>query len=266
MVLSHGLDVVEDALIEKNLTNKGFNCGMMTRQEARDAARLQIGDTGLIDCVLILMDNVLVGGLLVNKSTRISDVYEDPDLLYRNVLKGSPASGQIRVAVQKPSVPLKEWHWRSSGVLLVVKPPNHEIFQFIDMETGASSQHEYPDWTDWEIIGSDFIGWILMRNGSQLSLFNVINEETETLPGIQRGLGRYSKGCFRRGPTLVFIIDVSQLGTRLFKYSHGAWVLYLIPDRYRTPVENIILGHDDKFYWLRRGRIYCWSVDHLVVN
>lgn len=72
--LEYVAHVVVDALKEKKVANKGFNCGM-TRQEARDAAQLQIGDTGLIDYVPKSMNNVVVGGLVVrrtvNKSTRI---------------------------------------------------------------------------------------------------------------------------------------------------------------------------------------------------
>ena len=40
-------EVVVDALREKIATNGGYNCGM-SRQEVRDAARMRIGDTGLI--------------------------------------------------------------------------------------------------------------------------------------------------------------------------------------------------------------------------
>ncbi|KAH7849367.1 hypothetical protein Vadar_016836 [Vaccinium darrowii] len=137
--LEYVADVVVDALREKKLTNKGVNC-MMTRQEVRDAARLQIGDTGLIDYVLKSMKNVVVGGLIVrhnvNKSTRISeftieelgndsrvdspeqetevlhkpvpppaflpgiDVYKDVHFLYRNVLMGYRSSEQIGLAAQ----------------------------------------------------------------------------------------------------------------------------------------------------------------------
>lgn len=72
--LEYVANVVVDALKEKRATNKAVNAGM-TRQEARDAARLHIGDTGLIDYVLKSMNNVVVGGLVVrramNPSTRV---------------------------------------------------------------------------------------------------------------------------------------------------------------------------------------------------
>ncbi|KAI8536548.1 hypothetical protein RHMOL_Rhmol10G0265900 [Rhododendron molle] len=137
--LEHVADVVAHALKEKKVANKGFNCGM-TRQEARDAARLQIGDTGLIDYVLKSMNNVVVGGLVirrnVNRSTGILefsieegrsdsqvhdteqeleavhkpvlppafspgiDVYKDVDFVYRNVLTGYPVSQRIVLAAQ----------------------------------------------------------------------------------------------------------------------------------------------------------------------
>ncbi|KAL8248864.1 hypothetical protein R6Q59_005732 [Mikania micrantha] len=53
--------VVVNALKEKK------NCGM-SRQEARDTARLHIGDTGLIDYVLKSMNNVIVGGYVVRRA------------------------------------------------------------------------------------------------------------------------------------------------------------------------------------------------------
>ncbi|EYU30865.1 hypothetical protein ABFS82_08G214100 [Erythranthe guttata] len=60
-------EVIVDALLEKKAG--------MTRQEARDAARVHIGDTGLIDHVLKVMDNVVVGNFVVrrsvNRSTKI---------------------------------------------------------------------------------------------------------------------------------------------------------------------------------------------------
>ncbi|XP_060183792.1 PHD finger protein MALE MEIOCYTE DEATH 1 [Lycium barbarum] len=68
-------DVIVDALREKReATNRFGSCGM-SRQEARDAARLHIGDTGLIDYVLKSMNNVIVGGYVVrravNRATRV---------------------------------------------------------------------------------------------------------------------------------------------------------------------------------------------------
>lgn len=49
-------EVIVEALKEKKAANNVCSCGM-TRQEARDAARLHIGDTGLIDHVLKVMKN-----------------------------------------------------------------------------------------------------------------------------------------------------------------------------------------------------------------
>ncbi|KAL6959625.1 hypothetical protein U1Q18_039779 [Sarracenia purpurea var. burkii] len=72
--LEYTANVIVEALKEKKATNNSANAGM-TRQEARDAARLHIGDTGLIDYVLKSMNNVIVGGMVVrravNPSTRV---------------------------------------------------------------------------------------------------------------------------------------------------------------------------------------------------
>ncbi|KAK1361841.1 PHD domain-containing protein [Heracleum sosnowskyi] len=67
-------EVVVDALKEKKAANGGHNCGM-SRQEVRDAARMRIGDTGLIDYMLKSMNNVIVGRYIVcrdvNPQTRV---------------------------------------------------------------------------------------------------------------------------------------------------------------------------------------------------
>ncbi|CAM8954704.1 unnamed protein product [Rhodiola kirilowii] len=73
--LEYTAQVVVDALKQKKEEN-GHKCGGgMTRQELRDAARMHIGDTGLLDYVLKSMNNVIVGSYLVrravNPTTRI---------------------------------------------------------------------------------------------------------------------------------------------------------------------------------------------------
>ena len=62
-----------NALQEKK--ERDFSHGGMTRQDVRDAARLHIGDTGLLDYVLKSLNNVIVGNHIVcravNPTTRI---------------------------------------------------------------------------------------------------------------------------------------------------------------------------------------------------
>ncbi|XP_059639747.1 PHD finger protein MALE MEIOCYTE DEATH 1-like [Cornus florida] len=130
-------NVIVNAIKEKKASNS-FSNGGMTRQEARDAARLLIGDTGMIDFVLKSMNNVIVGGYIVhravNPSTRLLefsiqeigndvqvdeeprpvivpeplprsdiipgiDVYSDLSYLYTNVLLGHPES-VVKLAVE----------------------------------------------------------------------------------------------------------------------------------------------------------------------
>ncbi|KAL3845091.1 hypothetical protein ACJIZ3_002494 [Penstemon smallii] len=85
--LEHVAEVIVDALKEKKSANSISNWGM-TRQEARDAARLHIGDTGLIDHVLKSMNNVIIGNYIVrravNRSTRILE-YTIQDLKKGNI-------------------------------------------------------------------------------------------------------------------------------------------------------------------------------------
>ncbi|XAR73574.1 hypothetical protein NMG60_11007585 [Bertholletia excelsa] len=137
--LEYAANVIVNALKEKRALSKYSNAGM-TRQEARDAARLHIGDTGLIDYVLKSMNNVVVGGQIVrravNPSTRVleytiqesgkdevqindlepereteivrpsptlipgSDVYKDMAYLYRNILVEYPGSELVKMAAQ----------------------------------------------------------------------------------------------------------------------------------------------------------------------
>ncbi|KAK7300663.1 hypothetical protein RJT34_11511 [Clitoria ternatea] len=71
--LEFAAQVIVDALKENKAVQSGS--GGMTRQDVRDAARLHIGDTGLLDYVLKSLNNVIVGSYvvrrMVNPSTRI---------------------------------------------------------------------------------------------------------------------------------------------------------------------------------------------------
>ncbi|XP_027333697.1 PHD finger protein MALE MEIOCYTE DEATH 1 [Abrus precatorius] len=136
--LEFAAQVIVDALKENKAVKSGS--GGMTRQDVRDAARLHIGDTGLLDYVLKSLNNVIVGNYvvrrMVNPSTRIleytihelgkgfkaaeqehevmahvdqqvesswvpcSDVYSDVLYLYKNVLLGYPDSETVDLAVQ----------------------------------------------------------------------------------------------------------------------------------------------------------------------
>ncbi|XP_061352574.1 PHD finger protein MALE MEIOCYTE DEATH 1-like [Gastrolobium bilobum] len=71
--LEFAAQVIVDVLKEHKAAQSG-SCGM-TRQDVRDASRLHIGDTGLLDYVLKSLNNVIVGNFVVlrkvNPSTRI---------------------------------------------------------------------------------------------------------------------------------------------------------------------------------------------------
>ncbi|CAJ1970876.1 unnamed protein product [Sphenostylis stenocarpa] len=71
--LEFAAQVIVDALKENKAVKPAS--GGMARQDVRDAARLHIGDTGLLDYVLKSLNNVIVGNYvvrrMVNPSTRI---------------------------------------------------------------------------------------------------------------------------------------------------------------------------------------------------
>ena len=76
----YAAQIILNALKEKkenkfSLIVRWFIQLRMSRQEVRDAARLHIGDTGLLDYVLKSMNNVIVGSHIVcravNPSTRV---------------------------------------------------------------------------------------------------------------------------------------------------------------------------------------------------
>ncbi|KAK3039344.1 hypothetical protein RJ639_028744 [Escallonia herrerae] len=156
--LEYTANVIVDALKEKKVANKSSNGGNgsgMIRQEARDAARQHIGDTGLIDHVLKAMNNVIVGGYIVrravNPSTRVLeftiqevgnddqvepereivtepiqapavapgvDVYSDVYYLYSDVLLGYPDSEVVELAVQTildSKQFVKDWPFRDEA-------------------------------------------------------------------------------------------------------------------------------------------------------
>nr|XP_023897065.1 PHD finger protein MALE MEIOCYTE DEATH 1-like [Quercus suber]POE55257.1 phd finger protein male meiocyte death 1 [Quercus suber] len=134
--LEFAAEVIVDALKEKKA--ESFCHSGMTRQDLRDAARLHIGDTGLLDYVLKSMNNVIVGSHVVcrtvNPTTRIleysihelrhgvkvsepeaenfpeplpapalvpgNDVYSDVVYLYKNVLLDYPGSHLVELATQ----------------------------------------------------------------------------------------------------------------------------------------------------------------------
>ncbi|EEF28910.1 PHD finger protein MALE MEIOCYTE DEATH 1 [Ricinus communis] len=65
--LEYTAGVIVDALKAKKKADK-YSHGGMTRQDVRDAARMHIGDTGLLDYVLKSMNNVIIGGHVVRRA------------------------------------------------------------------------------------------------------------------------------------------------------------------------------------------------------
>ncbi|VVA94218.1 unnamed protein product [Arabis nemorensis] len=61
------LEFAADVIVESLKQMKTLKQNGMTRQDVRDAARLHIGDTGLLDYVLKSMNNVVVGNVLVRR-------------------------------------------------------------------------------------------------------------------------------------------------------------------------------------------------------
>lgn len=142
-------EVIVDALKEKKAACN-FSSGVMNRQEVRDAARLQVGDTGLIDYVLKSMNNVSIGGYVVRRSvnrltrkleytieeakngTRVqtetaldmveascivpgNDVYGDVFYMYSHVILSYPKSDMVKYAVRTVldgKCFVKEWPFR----------------------------------------------------------------------------------------------------------------------------------------------------------
>ncbi|PIA59751.1 hypothetical protein AQUCO_00400567v1 [Aquilegia coerulea] len=129
--LLYAAEVIVDALKEKK---RG-----MSRQEVRDAARLCIGDTGLLDFVIKSINNHIVGDYLVQRTVHHStkvleftvqqisgdtlteqdeeettstfspdatsnspdvDVYCDLEYLYEHILEQYPKSGLLELAIQ----------------------------------------------------------------------------------------------------------------------------------------------------------------------
>lgn len=64
--LESAAEVIVNALLEKKAEKFGHDG--MSRQEVRDAARMQIGDTGLLDYVLKSMNNVIVADHIVRRA------------------------------------------------------------------------------------------------------------------------------------------------------------------------------------------------------
>ncbi|CAI9110277.1 OLC1v1010271C2 [Oldenlandia corymbosa var. corymbosa] len=97
-------NVIVEALKKKQAENN-FLRPLMNRQEVRDAARQQIGDTGLIDYVLKSLNNVVVGDYIVkrmvNKTTRKLEYMIEE---VKNTNKGVSGSGRTpQMTVSNPS-------------------------------------------------------------------------------------------------------------------------------------------------------------------
>ncbi|KAF8010046.1 hypothetical protein BT93_J0881 [Corymbia citriodora subsp. variegata] len=132
--MEQAAEVIVNALLEARGEKSG--CTGMSRQDVRDAARLHIGDTGLIDNVLKILNNVIIGGYIVrravNPSTRIleytihefdggreppeqlvgHDVYKDMAKVYSTVFLNYPTSDSVRSAAQvllDSKYFMKEW-------------------------------------------------------------------------------------------------------------------------------------------------------------
>lgn len=133
--LEYAAEVIVKALEEKKSDKSSHGGNGMTRQEVRDAARLHIGDTGLLDYVLKSLNNVIVGNQMVrravNPKTRIleytihelrngvqlteeqestqnsepistpgNDIYSDVLCLYRIIFLDYPESEMVELATQ----------------------------------------------------------------------------------------------------------------------------------------------------------------------
>ncbi|KAK3421428.1 hypothetical protein EUGRSUZ_G02081 [Eucalyptus grandis] len=130
--LEHAAKIIVNTLKEHQADVKGHKS--MSRQELRDAVRLYIGDTGLIDFVIKNIDNTIVGSQIVRRkmnpqtktlvftvqevgkeekledrnSLRLCspvveqefDIYEDLLCLYENILFGYPDSHPVSLATQ----------------------------------------------------------------------------------------------------------------------------------------------------------------------
>ncbi|XP_061357149.1 PHD finger protein MALE MEIOCYTE DEATH 1-like [Gastrolobium bilobum] len=169
--LEFAAQVIVDALKENKAAKSG-SCGM-TRQEVRDAARLHIGDTGLLDYVLKSLNNVIVGNFVVrrkvNPSTHIleytihelgnefkaleppgvmavvesswvpgNDVYNDVFYLYKNVLLGYPDSEPMDLVAQTILDSrhfVKEWALRDEMGQHVLKFICHLKGNFMDTKS-----------------------------------------------------------------------------------------------------------------------------------
>ncbi|KAG8383670.1 hypothetical protein BUALT_Bualt04G0038000 [Buddleja alternifolia] len=160
--LEHVAEVIVEALKEKRYANNVCSCGM-TRQEARDAARLHIGDTGLIDHVLKVMNNVIVGNYVVrravNRCTKILEysiqdlegkkeiylskcpesvqtlnsgpgrsILSDVYYLYTNLLMGCSNDSSVQMILHSKNF-VKEWPFRDE---------NDDLLRFVCRLTTSS--------------------------------------------------------------------------------------------------------------------------------
>ncbi|XP_022766322.1 PHD finger protein MALE MEIOCYTE DEATH 1 [Durio zibethinus] len=90
--LEFAAEVIVEALKEHK---SEYGHGRMTRQDLRDAARMHIGDTGLLDYVLKSMNNVIVGCHIVRRGINTSRILEYTIEDLDNGVNGTEAEQEI---------------------------------------------------------------------------------------------------------------------------------------------------------------------------
>ncbi|KAJ0076466.1 hypothetical protein Patl1_34654 [Pistacia atlantica] len=93
------VEVIVNVLLEK--TTKKVGRGGMSQMEVREAARKQIGDTGLLDYVLKSMNNVIVGDHIVRRVVNPSTGYYNTQFMSLVMVKNlKPLSLELMLAVK----------------------------------------------------------------------------------------------------------------------------------------------------------------------
>ncbi|KDP25820.1 hypothetical protein JCGZ_22542 [Jatropha curcas] len=147
--LEYAAEVIVSALKEKR-TDK-FSQQGMTRQDVRDAARMHIGDTGLLDYVLKSMNNVIVGNHVVHRAmnleTRILE-YSIDELDNRKVKVTEPEEEEVADPIPVPSLVPGADLYGDMGYLYMKVLMNYPESELVETATQAilDSKHFVKEW------------------------------------------------------------------------------------------------------------------------
>ncbi|KAL8096782.1 hypothetical protein AgCh_037660 [Apium graveolens] len=205
-------EVAVNALREKKAANGGYNCET-SRQEVRDAARMRIGDTGLIDYILKSMNNVIVGGHVVcrdvNPQTRVLEYTIEEVCENGAAVQVDPGSNLVVLSQDQPQAIM----------------PGIDVYSDIAyLYNNVFLEYQNSEWVELAVErvldSKQFVKeWLFIDEPDQLLRERILVTEVSGLEGVEDGEVLF--GIVESGSELCFRAVGMDFGSEL-KYEGGA--------------------------------------------